>query len=165
MDYVAAEMRALGADSDAGKGLGAALGAGYRDGGITVSWPGQAPGTTQKMVLTALGGSVATPPEGLTAEVVVVDDWQQLHALPADAVKGKILLFNHTLIRNWRRPGMVSEAYGNGVVYRGGGADCGGGAGSGCGAGKVRGRSGFQACRTRGRRNMRRERRRFRRQR
>jgi carboxypeptidase Q len=31
-------------------------------------------GTTQKVVLTALGGSVATPAEGLTAEVVVVDN-------------------------------------------------------------------------------------------
>ena len=40
-----------------------------------VRFPGQAERTTQKIVLTALGDSVATPPEGLTAEVVVVRDF------------------------------------------------------------------------------------------
>ena len=44
-------------------------------------FPGQAPKTTQKIVLTALGGSVATPAEGLTAEVVVVNDFDQLASL------------------------------------------------------------------------------------
>ena len=39
-----------------------------------VEFPGQAAGTTQKIVLTALGGSVPTPAEGLTAEVVVAED-------------------------------------------------------------------------------------------
>ena len=34
-----------------------------------MQFPGQAENTTQKIVLTALGGSVATPAEGLTAEV------------------------------------------------------------------------------------------------
>jgi hypothetical protein len=86
-----------------------------------VSWPGQTPGTTQKVLLTALGGSVATPAEGLTAEVVVVDDWQQLKALPPGAVKGKILLFNHKFDKELAAQGSGLEAYGNGVVYRGAG--------------------------------------------
>ena len=89
--------------------------------GELTAWPGQASGTTQKIVLTALGGSVATPPEGMTAEVVVVDDWQQLHALPAGAVKGKILLFNHPFDKELAATGHGLEAYGNAVVYRGAG--------------------------------------------
>ena len=73
------------------------------------------------MVLTALGGSVATPAEGITADVVVVDDWKQLHALPAGAVKGKILLFNHPFDKELAAEGKGLEAYGDGVVYRGAG--------------------------------------------
>ena len=91
--YVAAEMRALGAEVTLEKAKVPHWVRGTETAEV-VAWPGQTPGTTQKVVLTALGGSVATPAEGLTAEVVVVDDWKQLSALPPDAVKGKILLFN-----------------------------------------------------------------------
>jgi hypothetical protein len=94
VDYVAGEMRALGAEVTLEKATVPHWVRGVEKGEI-VSWPGQTPGTTQKVVLTALGGSVATPPEGLLTGVVVVDNWQQLHALTPDAVKGKILLFNH----------------------------------------------------------------------
>src|SRR5271157_1982833 len=38
-----------------------------------VEYPGMVPGTTQKIVLTALGGSTSTPADGFTAEVVTVD--------------------------------------------------------------------------------------------
>ena len=86
-----------------------------------VSWPGQTPGTTQKVVLTALGGSVATPAEGLNAEVIVVNDWKQLSALPAGAVQGKILLFNHKFDKEMAAEGVGMESYGSGVVYRGAG--------------------------------------------
>ena len=96
-------------------------------------------------MLTALGGSVATPPEGLTAEVVVVDNWSQLHALPAGAVKGKILLFNHPFDKELAATGHGLEAYGNSVVYRGAGPIAGAAAGSRRGAGAERGRSGFPA--------------------
>ena len=107
------------------------------------------------MVLTALGGSVATPPEGLTAEVVVVDDWGQLHALPAGAVKGKILLFNHRFDKQLAAPGYGLDAYGDGVVYRGAGPIAGAAVGAArCWCGAWAGRiSGF---RIRARRNTRR---------
>src|SRR5579863_3758637 len=94
VDYVAGEMRALGADVTLEKASVPHWVRGVETAELT-AWSGQAKGTTQKIVLTALGGSVATPPEGLTAEVVVVGNWEQLRALPAGAVKGKILLFNH----------------------------------------------------------------------
>ena len=87
-----------------------------------VQWPGQAPNTAQKIVLTALGGSVATPPEGLTAEVVVVENFDQLNALGRDRVAGKIVLFNAVYDKRLAEMGFAGDAYGQAVVYRGGGA-------------------------------------------
>ena len=97
---------------------------------------GQTPGTTQKIVLTALGGSVATPPEGLTAEVVVVDNWQQLHALPPGAVKGKILLFNHPFDKELAAAGDGLERLRRrrGLSRRGADRRRSGGSGGGAGA-------------------------------
>ena len=97
------------------------------------AWPGQALGTKQKIVLTALGGSVATPAQGMTAEVVVVD---QLKALPAGAVKGKILLFNHPFDKELAATGRGLDAYGGSVVYRGAGPIAGATAGR-CGTGEA----------------------------
>ena len=48
------------------------------------------------LALTALGGSVATPPGGLTAEVIEVSSFEALHAL-GDRARGKIVLFQHTM--------------------------------------------------------------------
>jgi carboxypeptidase Q len=120
VDYVAAEMRALGATVTLEKAMVPHWVRGVETAELT-AWPGQAPGTTQKIVLTALGGSVATPAEGLIAEVVVVDNWQQLHALPPDAVKGKILLFNHRFDKELAAQGGGLYSYIGGVVYRGAG--------------------------------------------
>jgi hypothetical protein len=118
VDYVAAEMRALGAAVTLEKATVPHWVRGAETAEL-VSWPGQAPGTTQKIVLTALGPSVATPPDGLKAEVVVVDNWHQLRALPQGAVKGRILLFNHPYDKELAAQGGGLYAYGGGVVYRG----------------------------------------------
>ena len=120
VEYVAAEMRALGAEVTLEKAMVPHWVRGEEKAEV-VSWPGQTPGTTQKVVLTALGGSVATPPEGITAEVVVIENFQQLQALPPGAVKGKILLFNHKFDKELAATGDGLSAYGNGVVYRGAG--------------------------------------------
>lgn len=120
VDYVAGEMRELGADVTLEKATVPHWVRGEEKAEL-VGWPGQAPGTTQKIVLTALGGSVATPDEGITADVVVVDNWQQLHALRPDAVKGKILVFNHKFDKELAAQGDGSSAYAGGVVYRGAG--------------------------------------------
>jgi carboxypeptidase Q len=120
VEWVAGEMRALGAEVTLEKALVPHWVRGEEKAEV-VSWPGQAAGTKQKVVVTALGGSAATPPEGITAEVVVVKNFAELHALPAGAVKGKILLFNHPFDKELAASGDGLEAYGNGVVYRGAG--------------------------------------------
>jgi Zn-dependent M28 family amino/carboxypeptidase len=64
-----------------------------------------------QMSMLGLGGSVATPPDGITAEVVSVANFDALEALGHDKVAGKIVLFN-----------VPYEGYGKTVVYRGSGA-------------------------------------------
>jgi carboxypeptidase Q len=118
VDYVANEMRVLGATVTLEKAMVPHWVRGAETAEL-VAWPGQAPGTTQKIVLTALGPSIATPVGGLTADVVVVDNWQQLRALPQGAVKGRILLFNHPYDKELAAQGGGLYAYGGGVVYRG----------------------------------------------
>lgn len=120
VEWVAAEMRAQGADVTLEKAQVPHWVRGEETAELT-TWPGQAEGTTQKIVLTALGGSVATPQEGITAPVVVVDNWDQLHALPTGSVQGKILLFNHPFDKELAATGHGLEAYAGGVVYRGAG--------------------------------------------
>jgi carboxypeptidase Q len=129
VDYVAAEMRSLGAEVSLERAMVPHWVRGVEEAEI-VSWQGQTPGSKQKVVLTALGGSVATPPQGLTAEVVVVEDWQEFHALPAGAVKGKILLFNHKFDKQLAAQGDGLNAYVGGVVYRGDGPIAGAEAGA-----------------------------------
>jgi len=122
VDYIAAEMRALGAEVTLEKTSVPHWVRGVETGAI-VSWKGMAEGTTQKVILTALGSSVATPPDGITAEVVVVDNWAQLKALTAgskgaDAVKGKIILFNRKFDKQLAAQKGGEYAYGDAVVYR-----------------------------------------------
>jgi len=120
VNYVASEMRSLGAEVTLEKASVPHWVRGIETAEL-IAWPGQTTGTTQKVVLTALGGSVSTPREGITADLVVVKNWQELHALPAGAVTGKILLFNHAFDKQLALQGGGLEAYGGGVVYRGAG--------------------------------------------
>ena len=120
VEYVAGEMRKLGLDVKLEKVTVPHWVRGEERGAL-VEWPGMAAGTTQKIVLTALGGSVATPSEGLTAEVVVVNNFDELNALGADKVKGKIVLFNYKFDRAIAAQGYGGAAYGPAVAYRGGG--------------------------------------------
>lgn len=70
------------------------------------------------MAMLGLGGSVATPPEGITADVVSVSDEKALDAL-GEAVRGKIVLFDHPMPPFDPETG---SGYGASVHYRGGGA-------------------------------------------
>lgn len=87
-----------------------------------VEFPGQTPKTTQKIVVTALGGSTSTGADGLTADVVVVHNFDQLGALGHEKVAGKIVLFDVPFDRQKAAAGLALDAYGEAVVYRGGGA-------------------------------------------
>jgi hypothetical protein len=87
-----------------------------------VEYPGQVAGTNQKVVLTALGGNTPTSPEGLTAEVVVVNSFDELKALGRERVAGKIVLFNVPFDKRKAADGFALDAYGEAVEYRGSGA-------------------------------------------
>jgi hypothetical protein len=87
-----------------------------------VEYPGQVPKTSQKIVVTALGGSTATPADGLTAEVVVVRNFEELTALGRSKVAGKIVLFNYSFDTKKAAAGYALDAYGEAVIYRGAGA-------------------------------------------
>jgi len=56
----------------------------------------------QSVVLTALGGSVGTPDQGIEAEVVMVDSLEALAALRADTVQGRIVFMNQPRIERSR---------------------------------------------------------------
>lgn len=117
VEYVAAEMRALGAEVQLEKTIVPHWVRGAETAEL-LNWPGQTPGTTQKIVLTALGGSGATPAEGLQAEVLVVNSFDELKQLPPSAAKNKILLFNERFDKLLAAQGNGGAAYGKAVVYR-----------------------------------------------
>jgi hypothetical protein len=77
------------------------------------------PGYTNNVPICALGGSVATPPGGLKANVIEVKGIQDLEKLGRDKIKGKIVFYNRpmdaTLLNTF-------QAYGGCVDQRHGGA-------------------------------------------
>ncbi len=77
----------------------------------------------QRIVLTALGGSVATPPEGITAPVIEVATIDELKALGRKRVAGKIVFLNRAMDMDLVRSGHAFEAYGKAVELRARGAD------------------------------------------
>jgi hypothetical protein len=87
-----------------------------------VEYPGQTAGATQKIGVTALGGNTATPASGLTAEVVVANNFEALRTLGSKGVEGKIVLFNVPFDQRKAEAGFWGEAYGEAVDYRGRGA-------------------------------------------
>ena len=87
-----------------------------------IAFPGMAQSTVQKIVLTALGGSVATPERGLTADIVVVESYEQLNLLGRAGVQGKIVLFNTEFDRAMADSGFGIQAYGQAVQFRANGA-------------------------------------------
>jgi carboxypeptidase Q len=117
VDYVASELKTLGCEVQLEKAM---VPHWVRDEetATLVQFSGQAPSTTQKIVLCALGPSVATPPNGIEAEVIAVRNFDELKSLPREKVAGKIVLFNYPFDKQMAAEGRGGEAYGEAVVYR-----------------------------------------------
>jgi len=119
--YVADQMRAAGLDIKLEE-----IGVPHWVRGVETAelmeWRGHTAGTVQKIVLTALGGSTSTPADGLTADVVVVNDFDELKALDHEQVAGKIVFFNEKFDVQKASAGHWDEAYDEAVQYRGSGA-------------------------------------------
>ncbi|WP_307732275.1 hypothetical protein [Massilia sp. MB5] len=79
--------------------------------GELVDYAGRPAGVTQRVVLTALGGSGATPAAGLNAQVVIVHDLDELQARAAE-VKGRIVLFDVPFDQGMADRGLAGPAYG-----------------------------------------------------
>lgn len=82
---------------------------GAESGEIVSPWP-------QPVVLAALGGSVGTPAEGITAEVIEVPTVDALASVDAAKVKGKIVFFSNRMERT-----KDGSGYGRAVGVRGAG--------------------------------------------
>jgi carboxypeptidase Q len=74
---------------------------------VVAPWP-------QSMPTLALGGSIGTTADGLEADAIMVKDLAALAALPADAVRGRIVFFNQRTERT--RDG---SGYSRAVAVRG----------------------------------------------
>lgn len=116
-EYVAEQMRQLGLEVTMEKVMVPHWVRGNETAEL-VEFPGQSPNTTQKIVLTALGASVATPAEGIVAPVVVVKDMDELNALGREKVSGKIVLFDEQFDNRMAAQGFGLDAYGQAAEYR-----------------------------------------------
>jgi hypothetical protein len=117
VEYVTSELKALGCEVHLEKVMVPHWVRGEETAAL-VKFPGQARSTTQKIVLCALGPSVATPPNGIEAEVIVVRNFDELKSLPRDKVAGKIVIFNYPFDKQMAAEGRGGEAYSEAVVYR-----------------------------------------------
>ena len=88
-----------------------------QESGELVEYRGRPAGISQRVVLTALGGSGATPAAGLTAPVIVVASFDELKAR-ASEVKGSIVLFDVAFDQHMADRGLAGQAYGQGSNYR-----------------------------------------------
>jgi carboxypeptidase Q len=118
VDYVASELRALGFDVRLEK-VRVRRWVRGDDHAELVAYAGQVPGTTQRVIVAALGGlGVATSCDGITADVRVVDNPAELAVLPREQVAGKIILFNKRFDRSKADAGFAFAAYDDAVEAR-----------------------------------------------
>src|SRR5205809_3342880 len=120
VEYVASELKTIGCEVQLEKVMVPHWVRGEETAAL-VQFPGQATNTTQKIVLCALGASIATPAAGITADVIAVRNFDELKSLPRDKVAGRIVLFNYPFDKQMAAQGRGGEAYGEAVLYRGDG--------------------------------------------
>jgi len=87
-----------------------------------VDYPGHVEGAKQKIFVTALYGNSPTPDAGVTADVIVVKNFDELKALGREKVAGKIVLYNVIFDSRKAAAGQTGAAYGEAVRYRAAGA-------------------------------------------
>ena len=121
VEYVADELRRLGLEVTLEKVMVPHWVRGEERAELT-TFPGQAPQTSQKIILTALGNSPATPPEGITAEVIAVNNFDELAALGREKVAGKIVLYNAKFDERMAAEGRAGDSYEHVYEYRSKGA-------------------------------------------
>jgi carboxypeptidase Q len=117
VEYVAAQMRSLGLEVHLEEIKVRHWVRGTETAEL-VAGPGFPAGTQQMIVVTALGGSTSTGNEGMTADVVVVNDFDQLQALGRDKVAGKFVVFNKKFDKQKADSGLAFAAYRENVSYR-----------------------------------------------
>jgi carboxypeptidase Q len=86
-----------------------------------VEYPGRPKRITQSLRLTTLGGSVATPAEGITAQVLVVNNFAEL-AARANEAKGRIVVYDYPFDQELAENGQAGRAYELAGAYRRAGA-------------------------------------------
>ncbi len=82
-----------------------------------IEYPGRPAGIVQHLHLATLGGSVATPAQGISAQVLVVHSFDELRARE-DEARGKIVVFDVPFNEDLAVNGRAGTAYGQGVIYR-----------------------------------------------
>ena len=82
-----------------------------------VEYAGRPGGLSQRVVLTALGGSGATAATGLVAPIIVLHGFDELKARAAE-VKGRIVLFDIPFNQAMANGGLAGPAYVQGAQYR-----------------------------------------------
>jgi carboxypeptidase Q len=117
VEYIAQQMRELGLDVRL-EPVTVRHWVRGREEAELVRYPGQVEKTSQKILVTALGNTVATPDQGITAPVLVVNTLEQLDEMPSDHVKGKIILFNYRFDDFAAEAGRWEESYAAAVQYR-----------------------------------------------
>jgi hypothetical protein len=118
VSYVADELRQLGLEVKLQQVMVPHWVRGDEKAELTI-YPGQAAGTVQKIVLTALGNSAATASGGLTRGVVVVNNFDELSALGHEKIVDRIVLFNEKFDKRMAEAGRGIVAYREAVIYRG----------------------------------------------
>jgi len=117
VDFVAAEMRKLGLDVHLEEVRVRHWVRGTERAAL-IDYSGRVPGTQQKISLTTLGGSTSTGDEGITADLVVLNNFDELATLGRERVAGKIVLFNHAFDKQKAAAGLAFAAYRESVSYR-----------------------------------------------
>lgn len=77
----------------------------------------------QPLLLTTLGGSVATPPDGITADIVEATSFEELATLGRDRIAGRIVFLNRAMDMDLVRAGHSFDAYRKAQEFRTKGAD------------------------------------------